>query len=110
MVDAQYKSQLFNLKSDTKTIKEEHRKDIHQLFAYSAFSKNKNKICFLCYPNNEISSVKLNYISSISNVENAIILLGLPMNISRIFGLKNIIIDHISNIEKKTRFSNNKTF
>jgi len=110
MVDAKYKSHLFNLTSDTKTLKEEHRKDIHQLFAYSAFSKNKNKICFLCYPNNEISSVKLNYISSISNVENAIILLGLPMNISRIFGLKNIIIDHISNIEKKTRFSNNKTF
>ena len=100
MIDAKYKSHLFNLTSDTKALKEEHRKDVHQLFAYSAFSKNKNKIGFLCYPTNEISSVKLDYISSISNVENIIILLGFPMNTSKIQDLKTIIIDHISNIEK----------
>ncbi|MBW6518987.1 MAG: hypothetical protein K0A89_10870 [ANME-2 cluster archaeon] len=100
VIDAKYKSHLLNLTSVTETLKEEHRKDIHQLFAYSAFSKNKNKIGFLCYPTNEILSVKLNYVSPISNVENATILLGIPMKISQISHLKNAIIDIISEVEK----------
>jgi len=100
VIDAKYKSHLFNPTSHTETLKEEHRKDIHQLLAYSAFSKNKNKIGFLCYPTNEISLIKLNYVSSISNVENAIILLGIPMKISRMLELKKVIIDLISEVEK----------
>ena len=103
VIDAKYKSHLLNLTSVTETLKEEHRKDIHQLFAYSAFSKNKNKIGFLCYPTNEILSIKLNYVSSISNVENATILLGIPMKISQMSNLKNGIIDIISEVEKNRK-------
>lgn len=104
VIDAKYKSHLFNPTSDTTTLKEEHRKDIHQLLAYNAFSKNKNKIGFLCYPTNEISLIKLNYVSSISNVENAIILLGIPMKISLMFEMKKIIIDLISKIKNNNEF------
>ncbi|MCJ7649305.1 MAG: hypothetical protein MUP85_11880 [Candidatus Lokiarchaeota archaeon] len=103
VIDAKYKSHLLNLTSVTETLKEEHRKDIHQLFAYSAFSKNKNKIGFLCYPTNEILSIKLNYVSSISNVENSTILLGIPMKISKMSNLKNGIIDIISEVEKNRK-------
>jgi hypothetical protein len=71
---------------------------------HNAFSKNKNKIGFLCYPTNEISLIKLNYVSSISNVENAIILLGIPMKISRMFEMKKIIIDLISKIKNNKEF------
>jgi Holliday junction resolvase-like predicted endonuclease len=50
VVDVKYKSHLFNLQSITEELKEEHRKDVHQLLAYTTFTRNKNKIAILCYP------------------------------------------------------------
>ena len=50
VIDAKYKSHIFNSESASQELKEEHRRDIHQLLAYTTFTKNKNKIGILCYP------------------------------------------------------------
>ena len=62
VIDAKYKSHLFNLKSTTEELKEEHRKDLHQLLAYTAFTKNKNKVGILCYPYSKEYISELDYI------------------------------------------------
>ncbi len=101
VVDAKYKSHLFNLKSSTEELKEEHRRDLHQLLAYTAFSKNQNKVGILCYPANEQFLLELDYVFPHSNVESKVVLLGIPLKKSELFGLRQLIIDFISGIEKE---------
>jgi hypothetical protein len=99
IIDAKYKSHLFNLKSTTEELKEEHRKDLHQLLAYTTFSRNKNKIGILCYPFSEHFLLELDYISTFSNVGSKIFLVGVPMQKSKINDFKKLIIENISKVE-----------
>jgi hypothetical protein len=99
IIDAKYKSHLFNLKGTTEELKEEHRKDLHQLLAYTTFSRNKNKIGILCYPFSEHFLLELDYISTFSNVGSKIFLVGVPMQKSKINDFKKLIIENISKVE-----------
>lgn len=101
VIDAKYKSHLFNLKSATEELKEEHRKDIHQLLAYTAFTKNKNKVGILCYPYSEQYISELNYIFPFSNTKSKIVLLGIPLNKSKLSDLKKLILISLSEIERE---------
>ena len=99
IIDAKYKSHLFNLKGTTEELKEEHRKDLHQLLAYTTFSRNENKIGILCYPFSEHFLLELDYISTFSNVGSKIFLVGVPMQKSKINDFKKLIIENISKVE-----------
>ena len=101
VIDAKYKSHLFNLKSTSEELKEEHRKDLHQLLAYTAFTKNKNKVGILCYPYNEQYISELDYIFPFSNTKSRIILLGIPLNKSKLNDLKKLILTCLSEIERE---------
>jgi len=101
VIDAKYKSHLFNLKSNTEELKEEHRKDVHQLLAYTAFTKNKNKVGILCYPHNEQYISELDYIFPFSNTRNKIVLLGVPLNKTKLSDLRKLIVTYLSEIERK---------
>ncbi len=100
IIDAKYKSHLYNLKNNTEELREEHRKDVHQLFAYTAFTKNKNKVGILCYPHNEQYISELDYVFPFSNTKNKIVLLGVPLNKSKLNDLKKLIVTYLSEIEK----------
>ncbi len=101
VIDAKYKSHLFNFKSDTEELKEEHRRDIHQLLAYTAFTKNINKIGILCYPYGKPYISELDYVFPFSNTKSRIILLGVPLNKSKINDLRKLIITYLSEIERR---------
>jgi hypothetical protein len=101
IIDSKYKSHLFNLKSTTEELKEEHRKDLHQLLAYTAFTKNTNKIGILCYPYSEQYISELNYIFPFSNTKSKIILLGVPLNKSKLSDLRKLIVTYLSEIERE---------
>ncbi len=101
VIDAKYKSHLFNLKSTTEELKEEHRKDVHQLLAYTAFTKNKNKVGILCYPYSKQYISELDYIFPFSNTKSKIVLLGIPLNKSKFSDLKKDIITYLSEIERE---------
>lgn len=101
VIDAKYKSHLFNLKSTTEQLKEEHRKDVHQLLAYTAFTKNKNKVGVLCYPYSEQYISELDYIFPFSNTTSKIVLLGIPLNKSKLSDLKKLIFTYLSKIERE---------
>ena len=47
IVDAKYKSYLYQKRSKSDTLHESFRNDLHQLLAYTAFSTEKNKPCVL---------------------------------------------------------------
>jgi len=99
VVDVKYKSHLFNLQSTTEDLKEEHRKDLHQLLAYTAFTKNKNKIAILCYPYVKEYTSFLDYTSPVSKTKVKILLLGIPLKKSKLNDLKKLIINQLSEIE-----------
>ena len=50
IVDAKYKSYLYNKHSKSDTLRESFRNDLHQLLAYTAFSTEKKKHCVLVAP------------------------------------------------------------
>jgi hypothetical protein len=101
IIDAKYKSHLFNLKNTAEELKEEHRKDVHQLLAYTAFTKNKNKVGILCYPYSEQYISELNYIFPFSNTKSKIVLLGVPLNKSKLNDLRKLIVTYLSEIERE---------
>lgn len=101
VVDAKYKSHLFNIKNNSEFLKNEHRMDLHQVLAYSSFNKNRNKMAILCYPNSEVTTIQLDYVSAISNIKNTLLLVGVPMKKMAISEVKNRLVMCISNAEKK---------
>jgi hypothetical protein len=90
-IDAKYKSHLFNKYSNSIFLKEEFRRDLHQILAYSSFNKLDNKLSFLCYPSTEPFHIKNSFKNPLNNTSNTIILLGVPLDKTRFSKIKEII-------------------
>lgn len=80
-IDAKYKSNLYNTDTIEGTLKDEHRADLHQILAYSSFSKEPIKTAFLCYPSYYPMKYKLEYLSPINSSLNRVYLLGVPISL-----------------------------
>jgi hypothetical protein len=78
-IDAKYKSHLYNRYGVSEQLKEDHRHDLHQIMAYSSFSKTENKYGFLCYPSDKIEVKNIQFKNRINEVTNTVILLGIPL-------------------------------
>jgi 5-methylcytosine-specific restriction endonuclease McrBC regulatory subunit McrC len=65
-IDAKYKSNLYNKFDQSELLKEGHRHDLHQIMAYSSFSKTNFKYGFLCYPSDKIEIKSIQYKNSIN--------------------------------------------
>jgi hypothetical protein len=98
-IDAKYKANLYNKYTLSDKLNEDHRHDLHQIVAYSAFSSTVRKYGFLCYPSikTEIKNVK--YTNEINNSEIIIFILGVPLQIKSIQDVKNILANTFNNIE-----------
>ncbi|UJP66701.1 McrC family protein [Mongoliitalea daihaiensis] len=94
-IDAKYKSHLYNKFDQSETLKEDHRRDLHQILAYSSFNNAKNKSGFLCYPSNKIELSKIEYNFSQLGFCNQVLLLGIPFRKSIIPETKNLIIENL---------------
>jgi hypothetical protein len=92
-IDAKYKSHLYNKYDQSESLKEEHRKDLHQILAYSSFNDAKNKVGFLCYPSNKVEISKIEYSFSQMNFSNQICMVGIPFKKESISKTKEIIIE-----------------
>lgn len=94
-IDAKYKSHLYNKFDQSETLKEDHRRDLHQILAYSSFNDSKNKSSFLCYPSNKIELSKIEYNFSQLGFCNHVLMLGVPFRKSIIPETKNLIIENL---------------
>lgn len=99
-IDAKYKSHLYNRLDDSENLKEEHRRDLHQLLAYTSFSKSKMKFGFLCYPSQEIVMKEIQYRNSTNQTSCKIKILGLPLRKNAISDVKRLLSEELASIEK----------
>ncbi len=99
MVDAKYKSHLFNRYEFSEILKEDHRHDLHQLICYSSFSKSKNKFSFLCYPSTKVEYETITYKNEMNDLLITVFIIGIPMKVGIIKEANNLITKIISNLE-----------
>jgi len=104
-IDAKYKSHLYNKFDQSESLKEEHRKDLHQILAYSSFNDAKNKIGFLCYPSNKVEISKIEYSFSQMSFSNRICMSGIPFKRDSIQKTKEILIEEIEKLSPSYPFS-----
>jgi len=98
-IDAKYKSNLYNKFDLSETLKEEHRHDLHQIMAYSSFSKMNAKYSFLCYPSVQAEIKSIKYQNRINSTENTILVLGVPLKKDDINETKQKLIIELHKIE-----------
>lgn len=106
-IDAKYKSNLYNKFNQSELLKEDHRHDLHQIMAYSSFSKTDFKFGFLCYPSDKIEIKSIQYKNGINKAINTIFILGIPLKKNSINETKRLLISEFNLIERKQRPGNN---
>ena len=82
IVDAKYKSYLYNKRSKSDILRESFRNDLHQLLAYTAFSTEKKKHCVLVAPFSSFEVSNIQYRSPFSDATVEIYCLGIPFSAS----------------------------
>lgn len=84
MVDAKYKSHMFNWENGTEDLKDTFRHDLHQILAYCSFATNENKEAMIVYPYSDFTSRKMRINNPITHVENTVYLVGIPIDRNRV--------------------------
>jgi hypothetical protein len=107
-IDAKYKSNLYNKFDQSEVLKEDHRHDLHQILAYSSFSKTDFKFGFLCYPSDQIEVKSIQYKNGINEATNTILILGVPLKKDCINETKRLLTYELNEIERKQRPGNNQ--
>lgn len=100
-IDAKYKSNLYNKFGNSETLKDDHRRDLHQIMAYSSFSKTNLKYGFLCYPSNELEIKTITYKNGINEVTNTVSIMGIPLKKESINAAKRLLGEELNEIEKR---------
>ncbi|PAM92215.1 hypothetical protein B4N84_25750 [Flavobacterium sp. IR1] len=98
-IDAKYKSNLYNKFSDSEVLKNDYRHDLHQIMAYSSFSKTDCKFGFLCYPSDQLEIKEVTYTNTINEVTSKIFVLGIPLKKECIIEAKHLLAREIGKVE-----------
>lgn len=101
-IDAKYKSNLYNKFDQSEVLKDDHRQDLHQIMAYSSFSKTNLKFGFLCYPSDKIELKSIQYKNGINEATNTILILGIPLKKESIYETKKLLTNELNEIEIRT--------
>lgn len=88
IIDAKYKSHMYNVNRMGEDLKETFRKDFHQVLAYSSFGGNKQKHVMLIYPSGSFISRELNVYSGINGYSAKAYLVGIPLELSELEATK----------------------
>jgi hypothetical protein len=97
-IDAKYKSNLYNKFAISENLKDEHRHDLHQIMAYSAFSDTNLKYGALCYPSHQFEIKKLSYMNRINDAVNTIWICGIPLKKVAINDARKFLSVELNNI------------
>jgi len=101
-IDAKYKSNLYNKFDNSETLKDDHRHDLHQIMAYSSFSKTDFKYGFLCYPSDQLELKTIKYKNGINEVTNTVSIMGIPLKKDSINEAKRLLTNELNTIEIRT--------
>lgn len=79
VIDAKYKSHIFNWRENTEDLKESFRHDLHQVVAYSSFSQTERRNVMLVYPYNEFFHRVIKVHSPLDPTTVSVNLVGVPI-------------------------------
>lgn len=79
IIDAKYKSHIFNWSDNSDDLKETFRHDLHQVIAYSSFSKTPHRNAMLVYPYNVFFHRVVNVRSPLDPTTVSVSLVGIPI-------------------------------
>lgn len=79
VVDAKYKSHIFNWRDASEDLKSSFRSDLHQVVAYSTFSQSLHRKTILVYPYNKFFHELLEIRSPLNQTTVSVNLVGIPM-------------------------------
>lgn len=101
-IDAKYKSNLYNKLDNSETLKDDHRHDLHQIMAYTSFSKTDFKYGFLCYPSDQLELKAIKYKNGINEVTNTVLVMGIPLKKDSINEAKRLLTNELNELERRT--------
>lgn len=96
VIDAKYKSHIFNWNDDNEELKSSFRHDLHQILAYCSLNSMTIKQCMLVYPFRDFVCHKTKINSPITHTEATVYLIGIPIEKKRIEEVENKISSIIS--------------
>ena len=79
IIDAKYKSHIYQVNGDSEQLRETFREDFHQVLAYSSFSGTRQKHVMLIYPSDHFVSRELDVLSGINGYSTKAYLVGIPL-------------------------------
>lgn len=88
VIDAKYKSHIFNWDDDSDELKETFRHDFHQILAYCTMNSMSTKQGLLVYPFSDFACHRMKVTSPITKSEAYIYLVGIPIEKKRIEEVK----------------------
>lgn len=100
-IDAKYKSHLYNKHENSEFLKGEHRHDIHQILAYTSFSKTQSKYGFLCYPSKKIEINEMQYSNPINQTKDKISIIGLPIKKEVVNKARDLLVSFLTDLESE---------
>lgn len=85
IADAKYKSHMYNLNAEkVDTLKDDFRHDLHQVLAYSAFTRTTSKHTFLLYPCTSYQHYTQTFAFNSENSAITVHLIGIPFQVKEI--------------------------
>lgn len=84
VVDAKYKSHIFNWENQSDELKDTFRHDLHQILAYCSFSTGANKEAMIVYPYVDFTIRSLKVSNPLTRIENTVSLVGVPIDRNKI--------------------------
>lgn len=84
VVDAKYKSHIFNWENQSDELKDTFRHDLHQILAYCSFSTGANKEAMIVYPYVDFTIRSLKVSNPLTRIENTVSLVGIPIDRNKI--------------------------
>jgi 5-methylcytosine-specific restriction endonuclease McrBC regulatory subunit McrC len=79
IIDAKYKSHIYQINGDSEQLRETFREDFHQVLSYSSFCGSKQKHIMLIYPSDHFVSRELDVLSGINGYSAKAYLVGIPL-------------------------------
>ncbi len=99
-IDAKYKSHLLNKYSQSEEMKNDFRRDLHQILSYTSFSGQTTKYGILCYPSINSERKKTRFYNPLTQSDTIMYLFGIPLDTRKLFDVKMIMFDTIKMIEQ----------
>lgn len=100
-IDAKYKSNLYNKFDQSDVLKEDHRRDLHQILSYASFGNSDQKFGFLCYPSNHVEIKKNDFSNGLNRSKTTIFIFGVPLKRDAINESKAKLIQVINELENE---------